>query len=195
MDTGNWSDSYSPEGAIKTRTLLSAMADMGYVAANISEREVALGYESFLALKKDSKVPLLSANFVFQTSGKPVAQPYVIVTLEPKKYPVLKKPLKLAVAGVTRFNPTFMKAAPPKDNVIIANPTDELKKYIPEMRKKADQVIVLAAMSKDDAHVLAKELPGDRHHHGRIRGVQLGGQGDGREDRHLLLRQPGEVPR
>ena len=160
VDTGNWSDTYTPEGAVKTKTLLSAMADMGYAAANISEREVAAGYESFLALKKESKVPIVSANVVFQSSGKPIVQPYVIVTLEPKKYPVLKKPLKIAIAGVTRFNPAFLKSAPPKDNVIIANPQDELKKYLPEMRKKADQVIVLAAMTKDDAHVLAKTVPG-----------------------------------
>lgn len=160
VDTGNWSETLSPDGLIKTRTLLSAMDDLGYVAANISERELTNGYEPFLELKKTAKFPLVSANMVFQADGKPIVAPYTIVTLEPKKYKSLKKPLRVAIAGVTRFNPTFLKSAPPKNSVIIANPQDELKKYMPEMQKKADQIIVLAAMSKDDAHLIAKEIPG-----------------------------------
>lgn len=136
------------------------MADMGYAAANISEREVAAGYDIFLGMKKDSRVPLISANFVLQQSGKPIGEPYIIVTFEPKKYPALKKPLRIGLTGVTRFNPTFLKAAPPKDNVIIASPADSLKAIIPELRKKVDQVVVLASMTKDDAHVLAKSVEG-----------------------------------
>ena len=136
------------------------MGDLGYQAANISERELMAGYDAFLERKKECKFPLVSANLVFQSNGKPITAPYTLLTLEPKKYPNLKKPLKVAIAGVTRFNPTFLKGAPPKDNVIIANPVDEIKKYLPEMRRKADQVILLAAMSREDAHLLVKENPG-----------------------------------
>jgi len=160
VDTGNWAAMDSPDGMVKTRTLAEAMADMGYVTSNVAERELANGYDSFVILRKQCKFPLISANLVFQSSGKTIVEPYTIVTLDPKKYKALKKPLRLAIAGVTRFNPTFMKSAPPKDNVIIANPSDELKRYLPEMKKKADQIIVLAAMAKDDARLLAKEVPG-----------------------------------
>ena len=80
--------------------------------------------------------------------------------LEPKKFSALKSPLRLAVIGVTRFNPTFLKSAPPKDSVVISPPADELKKYLPELKKKADQIILLAAMPRDDAHLLVKEVPG-----------------------------------
>jgi 2',3'-cyclic-nucleotide 2'-phosphodiesterase (5'-nucleotidase family) len=160
LDAGDWNDIPTAEGALKTKALLAGMDDIGYAAANVSERELAGGYEAFLALTSDAKFPLVSANLVFQRQKKPILPPYTIVTYEPKDYPILKKPLRIAIAGVTRFNPTFLKSAPPKDNVIVVNPVDELKKYVPEMRKKADQVIVLAAMSKDDAHLIAREVPG-----------------------------------
>ena len=136
------------------------MGEIGYAAANVSDRDLTAGYEAFQESRKEASFPFVSANLVFQSSGKPIVDPYVIVKLEPKKYPALKSPLKIAITGVTRFIPTFLKSVPPKDNVIIATPADELKKYLPEMRKKADQVIVLAAMPRDDAHVLAKEVPG-----------------------------------
>jgi hypothetical protein len=160
VDSGNWSAMDSPDGLVKTRTLTEAMAEMGYVSSNVSERELSNGYDSFVILRKQCKFPLVSANLVFQSTGKTIVDPYTIVTLDPKKYKALKKPLRIAIAGVTRFNPTFMKSAPPRDNVIIANPSDELKRYIGEMKKKADQVIVLASMAKDDARLLAKEVPG-----------------------------------
>src|SRR5262245_37724905 len=160
VDTGDWADTLTPDGMVKTRTLIAAMSEMGYVASNVSERELASGYDSFLALRKQCKFPLVSANLVFQSTSKPIVDPYTIVTLDPKKYKALKKPLRLAIAGLTRFNPTFMKSAPPNDNVVVANPADELKRYITDMKKKSDQVIVLAMMSRDDVRLLAREVPG-----------------------------------
>jgi len=160
VDTGNWADLESPPGLVKTRTLIEAMSELGYLVSNVSEREMANGYEAFATLRKQCKFTLVSANLVFQSSAKPIVEPYTIVTLDPKKYKSLKKPLRIAIAGLTRFNPTFMKSAPPKDNVVVANPSDELKRYIGEMKKKADQVIVLAAMAKDDAKLVAREVPG-----------------------------------
>ena len=135
VDTGNWADFESPAGAVKTRTLSEAMGELGYAVSNVSERELAHGYEAFAGLRKQSKFPLVSANLVFQSTAKPIVDPYVILTLDPKKYKSLKKPLRIAVAGVTRFNPTFMKSAPPRDNVVVANPSDELKRYMAEMKK------------------------------------------------------------
>lgn len=160
VDTGDWADTLTPDGMVKTRTLIAAMSEMGYVASNVSERELASGYDSFLALRKQCKFPLVSANLVFQSTSKPIVDPYTIVTLDPKKYKALKKPLRLAIAGLTRFNPSFMKSAPPNDNVVVANPADELKRYITDMKKKSDQVIVLAMMSRDDVRLLAREVPG-----------------------------------
>jgi len=161
LDAGSWSDNLlSPDGLIKTKALLSGMSEIGYAAANVAERDLAAGLEPFLDRKKEAAFPMVSANLVFSSSGKPITDPYILLKLEPKKFPALKSPLRIAITGVTRFNPTFMKSAPPKDNVVITPPADALKKYLPEMKKKADQVIVLAAMPRDDAHLLVKELPG-----------------------------------
>ena len=52
VDSGDWNDLPTPEGTIKTRALLSAMDDLGYAAANVSERELAGGYEARVDLPR-----------------------------------------------------------------------------------------------------------------------------------------------
>jgi 2',3'-cyclic-nucleotide 2'-phosphodiesterase (5'-nucleotidase family) len=44
--------------------------------------------------------------------------------------------------------------------VSIAQPAEMVRKYLDEVRKKADVVVLLAELSVYDAHQLAKEIPG-----------------------------------
>jgi hypothetical protein len=85
----------SPDGLVKTRTLAEAMAEMGYVVSNVGERELANGYDSFAILRK-RKFPFISANLVFQSTGKTIVEPYTIMPSIPRRSTKSKKPLRLA---------------------------------------------------------------------------------------------------
>ncbi len=161
MDTGNAIDVATPEGEIKTKALFDAMGRMGYQAAGIGERDLDRSWESLDAIRKRAAFPMLAANVRLQKSGQRLLDPYTIVTFDPKKWAAMRgKPLRVGVTSVIRYNPTFLKPGPGGDNIVVTSPGEELKTLIPEMRKKADFVVVLGSMPKDSARMLARDVPG-----------------------------------
>ena len=137
------------------------MGTLGYRATGLGERDLSMGYEFLDGLAKKAKFPFVSANTLYQKSGKPVFAPYAVFTLTQKEFKDLPvKSVKVGVTSFVRFNPTFLKAAPNGDNIIVGNPMEEAKKVIPELRSKCDFLIVLAALPKDDVHMIAKTYPG-----------------------------------
>jgi 2',3'-cyclic-nucleotide 2'-phosphodiesterase (5'-nucleotidase family) len=133
------------------------MVKLGYSVVNVAEREVSLGYDDFV--KKTAGFPLtfVSANIVRQDTKAPVFKPYTIVEI---KQAGSKKPLRVAVTGVTRYSPVWLKAGPEGSNLGIVRPADPIKALLPEMKKASDVVVVLTAMAKAEAQQLAIEVPG-----------------------------------
>jgi 2',3'-cyclic-nucleotide 2'-phosphodiesterase (5'-nucleotidase family) len=113
LDAGNFSDNPTPEGNVKTRTLIDAMGRLGYAAANVGERDLTLGYDEFMKQTSRAKFPFVSANIVRRDS-----------------------------------------------NLVIVPPGEALKRYMPELREQADLIVLLAGLHNDDAHLLARQVPG-----------------------------------
>ncbi len=157
LDSGNFSDNPTPSGDLKTRALVAAMGRLGYVAANVGEREMLMGYDEFIRKTEGATVPFISSNMVRQDTKEPVFKPYVVVDVKRSDG---KPPIRVGVLGVVRFNPLFLKSGPAKSNVIIAPPRDVLKRYVPEVRRKSDVVVVLAALHQDDARLAVREVAG-----------------------------------
>jgi 2',3'-cyclic-nucleotide 2'-phosphodiesterase (5'-nucleotidase family) len=156
VDSGNFSDNPSEEGDIRTKGLLEGMAKLGYQVANIGERDLSLGYDDFVKRTAGSPIRFVSANVVRQDTQAPAFAPFAVVELKRSG----KKPLKVAVTGVVRYSPVWLKAGPESTNLAIARPSDRLREVLPEMKKSADVVVLLAAMSKGDAAQLATDVPG-----------------------------------
>lgn len=156
LDSGNFSDNPTPAGDAKTKALLDAMGRLGYAAVNVGDRELVTGYDDFMKKAQAASFPFVSTNFVRQDTKEPVFKPYVIVEAKGKG----KTPVRVGVLGVVRYNPVFQKAGPGTSNVVIAQPIEMLQKYLPEVRKKADVVVLLASLHKDDARAIARGLPG-----------------------------------
>jgi 2',3'-cyclic-nucleotide 2'-phosphodiesterase (5'-nucleotidase family) len=133
------------------------MGRLGYAAVGVAERDLVLGYDDLLKKMSGAPFPLVSTNFVRRGTSEPVFKPYVIV--EAKRGDG-KPPVKVGVMSVVRFNPVFLKTGPAGSNVSIAQPAEMVRKYLDEVRKKADLVVLLAELSVYDARQLAKEIPG-----------------------------------
>jgi 5'-nucleotidase len=156
-DTGNFSDNPTPAGEVKTRALLEGMVRLGYQVANVGERDLTSGYDALMERVKGLPLKLVSSNLVRSDTKEPVFPPFTVVKVPGAKG---KKDVKVGVLGVVRFNPVFQKAGPVGANLVIAPPLDALQKLVPEVRKQADVVVVLAALHKDDARALARSVPG-----------------------------------
>jgi len=157
LDTGNFSDNPTAAGEIKTRSLLEAMERLGYAAVNVGERELLMGYDDFAKKTAGISLPFVSTNLVRQDTKEPVLEPYVVIEA---KRGLGKPPFRIGVLGVVRFNPLFRKSGPDGSSLVIASPKEMVKRYLPELRRRADAVVLLAALHQDDARLLAREVPG-----------------------------------
>lgn len=133
------------------------MGKLGYAACGIGEKDVALGYEEFRKRTAGVRFPLVSTNIVRKDNGEPAFKPWAVVEA-PRGGG--KAPIRVGVLSVVRFNPMFMKAGPEGTNLSIAPAAKMVARYLDEVRKSSDVVVLLAAMSRDDARDLVKQFPG-----------------------------------
>jgi 2',3'-cyclic-nucleotide 2'-phosphodiesterase (5'-nucleotidase family) len=154
LDTGNFSDNPTDVGDLRTATLLQAMKTLDYKAINVGERDLTLGYDDFVKRTQGLGLNFVSTNIVKQGTKDPVFTPWTIVKVSGTS----GKPVAIGVLGVDRYNPVWQKAGPEGTNLGMASPGDMIAKYLPELRAKSDIVVLLAALSKEDAHDLAKRF-------------------------------------
>jgi hypothetical protein len=158
LDSGNFSDAPSPMGDIKTRALLEGMQRIGYHVVNIGERDVRMGYDSFVNRTKDSTLPFISANLVRQDTGERIWPGHAVVELAT---PDGGKQFKIGVIGVARLNAMFMKPGPDGSNMILASPVESVKREMAELKQKnVDIVVLLTALHKNDARKICDAVSG-----------------------------------
>jgi 2',3'-cyclic-nucleotide 2'-phosphodiesterase (5'-nucleotidase family) len=157
LDAGNFSDNPTAAGDIKTQGVVQAMGQLGYRVANVAERDLIMGYDEFKRRTEGAAFPFVSANFVKKGTEDPVFEPYVILDVERDG----DDPIRVGVIGVVRFNSVFLKPGPSEETpIVIAPPLDMVQKYIGEVREKSDLVIVLGALHRQDARILAASVTG-----------------------------------
>ena len=127
---------------------MDAMQLLGYDAATIGEREFNYGYKLFLNQAAKRKLQIVQANLRDKASGKLLFKPYLITT---------KQGYKVAMVGL--MSRTIPLGAA-QDSTIVDDPLVVAQKLIPELRKKAQIVVLLAHMGRVDAEDLATQVPG-----------------------------------
>ena len=146
VDAGDWSGANANEQP-KSPFMLDMMQLIGYDAVAPGEREFTYGYRYFLDLVRQRKLNVVTANLFDKASGKAPFKPYIVLK---------KQGVKVAVGGL------IGKAIPmgaAQDSVTIEDPLVMAQKLIPEMRKKAAVVVLLAHMGRVDAEDLAAQVP------------------------------------
>ncbi len=129
-------------GMRTARKLVKAHNYMGYHAQGLGPADLQFGVDALKELVKDLRHPIVCANLIDKTTGKPVFQPTAIVTIEGTRF---------GFYGVclNTLHPTFKKR-------VLGERYDLLDAYettltvVPELRKKCD---VLIAISHTDIHV------------------------------------------
>jgi hypothetical protein len=131
---------------------LRVMTEMGYAATTIGTGDLYMGKQYFIERMAGAGFPAVSANVYDESTGGLLVQPYVIVKRAGKRFgivgilddqAVIRTKKGVATAGVT-----------------VTPPADELLKLLPDLRKKCDMIVLLAAMGQRDAKTLAETVPG-----------------------------------
>ena len=156
MDAGDWTGDPTPQGGLQTDGLIEGMNALGYRVANLSLRELAQGYDTFLARRKKSQFEFISANLVWQDTGEPVVPPTTIVKAALRDG-AKARDVRLGFIGLTRHDPAFLKEGPGGRRMVTIDPLAAAEKWVPALKPKADVIVALVAMDLDQARQVPKK--------------------------------------
>src|SRR5262249_27707555 len=125
--------------------------------AAVSQRELAHGWETLRDRRAKAKFPLVSANIVWQDTGEPVVDPFVVLKLALRKG-AKARDTRIGFIGLTTNNPAFLKNDAAGRRIVTVDPVTAATRYVPQMRAKADVVVVLSGLDQDGARNLARKV-------------------------------------
>jgi len=133
----------------KCQFLVNSYKDLHYDVLNIARQEISMGYETLVALRDTAKASdYVCANLIDAKSGKPIFDPYVIKDYGNMRVGVLGLLRDADFPATTSLVDTnFMR---------VTSTMDAAAKYLGEMSRKADAVILLCELPSDDIDSLVK---------------------------------------
>ena len=149
-DAGDFTGDPTVPGRMQTEALLDGMNQIGYQVAAVGQREFNHGYEEFLARRSRARFPFVSGNIVWQDTGETVVDPSVIVKAALRSG-AKSKDVRIAFLGLTAANPAFLKQGPGGRKIVTVDPVATASRYVPEMRAKADLVVILSSVDIETA--------------------------------------------
>jgi 2',3'-cyclic-nucleotide 2'-phosphodiesterase (5'-nucleotidase family) len=149
LDAGDFSHPWVRQPGGINGFLLGAMGELGYDAITLGDIEVHRGAEYVASLLDSARVPVVLANVRFKASGKSVGKPYVVREVGGRR---------CAVTGLLAGD--LLDAKEAAAQFTFEDPAAAAARVVPEMRREADLVIVLAHLDPDAAMALPQEVPG-----------------------------------
>jgi 5'-nucleotidase / UDP-sugar diphosphatase len=150
VDCGDVFGLAGEQDSLKAAFLVQTMEMLGYDIVNIGERELNFGQRFLLDEFKKTKMDLVSANLVLASSKKPLAKPFVV-----RKAGTVR----VAFAGLIGKD-MKLRQFPGDPALEILDPASTMKRLLPEMRKKADVVVLLSHLGMTESQKLTVEVPG-----------------------------------
>ncbi len=145
VDVGNLTSGGRSYELLKVHYLLAGMERMRYDAANLGEREAGLDRDTLAKLISESRLPLVSCNILNQDTGRPIAPATIITTAAG---------LRIGITGVAEANEDQIGPG-----LRVRPAAEALAETLPDLKQRADFIIVLAYARQDTLRALA-----DRFH-------------------------------
>jgi len=131
---------------IQYHYMLQAFAAMKYDAVNIGHREARLSLGQLRELKRQSPVPLVSANLLDKASGQLVFDALRFVE---------RDGLRIALVGLLEPRGITEELG---EGLAVADMATTLAKLLPELRSKADMIVLLAFADETAMSQLAQQF-------------------------------------
>jgi len=129
--------------------IIEAMNALGYDAMVVGRLELDQGLENLQARAKEARFPLLSCNIAAKDTGKLLFQPYTVIKRNGARFGIL---------GVSESD---VITAPGADALItVLDASESVRKYLPELRKQSDVVILLSRLSLEGNKLFANAVQG-----------------------------------
>jgi len=129
-----------------THPMAAAMNRIGYDAAALGNHEFNYGLDILRKFQRQLRFPLLGANAQDWTTGLPVFPPY---TLKRVHVPG-EKPITVGILGLTNPGIAIWDKANVEGKMHFDGLVEQAKRYVPEMKSKGADVVIVAAHSGAD---------------------------------------------
>ena len=153
VDAGNFVDRSASGGCSnKCQFMLTSYDGLDFDVLNIARQELGMGHETLAALRDTSEgAEFVSANIIDAKKNKLMFKSYVI-----KDY----GNMKVGVMGLVR-DADYPAATSELDTneLKVSNTMDAAKKYLPELKNKADAIVLLCELPTADLETLLAEYP------------------------------------
>jgi len=136
IDCGDFCGRNLERERYKSKFLLDFYLNSPYDVVEIGEKELFFDYKDVIDKTRDSKIDFVSANLYERDSGKLVFKPYAI-----KKFDGVRVGVIGLLGKGLRLRPEEVSTS-----LQIEDQLEAAKKFVPELRKKADVVVLLAHM-------------------------------------------------
>ena len=150
MDAGDFFGQAGEQDSLKSAFMVQAMDKLGYDVVTLGDREFNFGQQFLLDTFKKTKIDVVSSNLVYADTKKPFAKIYVIK--------------KMCGARVAFFgligNDVKIRTLLKERALEIKDPMATAKALVPELRKKADIVVLLSHIGLTEGQKLTLEVPG-----------------------------------
>ena len=150
MDAGDFFGAAGAQDSLKSAFLVGAMDKLGYDVVTLGEREFNFGQTFLLSNFKKTKIEVVSANLIYADNKKLFAKPYVVKKMCGARvafFGLLGKDVRIRTLASERA-------------LEVLDPVATAKALIPEMRKKADILVLLSHIGLTEGQRLTLEAPG-----------------------------------
>ncbi len=150
VDSGDFFGMAGDQDSLKSEYMVQAMDKLGYDVVTLGEREFNFGQAFLLGAFKKTKIDVVSSNLVYADTKKPFVKPYVI--------------RKMCNARVAFFGligtDVKLRTLASERGLMIQDPVATAKALVPELRKKADVIVLLSHIGLTEGQKLTLEVPG-----------------------------------
>lgn len=150
MDAGDFFGAGGTQDSLKSEFLVQAMDRLKYDVVTLGEREFVYGQKFLLDTFKKTKIDIVSANLVVAGTKKTFVKPYVVRRVGS---------VRVAFTGLI-WKDAKLRTFPSDVPLQILDPIEIARTLIPELRKKADVVVVLSHLGLPEGQRLTVEVPG-----------------------------------
>jgi predicted CXXCH cytochrome family protein len=144
LGLGDFAGRPDEQGRIKSDVALRSMDALDFDAMLIGERELALGDEFVLERMDKSGVPIVNANMTYE--GRRVGDRYRIVK---------RGGVRIGLVGVT-----IDQLRVGQEEWSIGDPIEAVREVMPELRRKADVVVVMSHLGYRESLALTETVEG-----------------------------------
>jgi len=159
VDAGDFTGDDDVPGRRQTAALIEGMNALDYRVANLSRREFLHGFEAFEKRRELAEFPFVTANLVWQDSGKTIADPYHIEKMNLRNG-AARSTVRIGFLGLSESDPTFLSDGPEGRRIVTTDPLVAAETHVPKLVDKADLVVVLSSMKLETARRVAQRVEG-----------------------------------